>query len=238
MRVLVTRPEPGASKTAERLKALGHEPVVLPLTVVSPIAEAELADSSAFDAVAVTSANALIHAPKALLPQLAGLPCLAVGDRTADAAREAGFATVMSADGDAADLVALVTEKLPAGAKLAYLCGQRRRAALEEGLVARGFAVSAIETYRTDPIDYSPSEIARTVGACAIDAVLVYSRFGAERLEHLISAPGAEAWCADMRILCMSEQVAEGLSARHRRCVEIAGQPAEKALIALLGRAL
>ncbi|RWD19075.1 MAG: uroporphyrinogen-III synthase, partial [Mesorhizobium sp.] len=32
LRVLVTRPEPGASRTAQRLEEMGFQPILLPLT--------------------------------------------------------------------------------------------------------------------------------------------------------------------------------------------------------------
>ena len=54
MRVLVTRPEPGASRTAARLSALGHEAVVVPLFAARRLAW-EMPE--AFGAVAFTSAN-------------------------------------------------------------------------------------------------------------------------------------------------------------------------------------
>ena len=38
MRVLVTRAEPQASRTAAKLRALGHEPLVAPLSETRPVA--------------------------------------------------------------------------------------------------------------------------------------------------------------------------------------------------------
>src|SRR5882757_8304646 len=74
VRVLVTRPEPGASRTAIRLEAQGFQPVLLPLTetVMLPV---ETKTISGVVAVAVTSANAVRHAPKELIAALAALPC-------------------------------------------------------------------------------------------------------------------------------------------------------------------
>ena len=52
-RVLVTRSEPGASETAERLAALGYTPIIEPVFAIEPIAAA-IPD---FDVLAFTSAN-------------------------------------------------------------------------------------------------------------------------------------------------------------------------------------
>ena len=61
-RVLVLRPEPGASATAQALRRMGFEPLVLPLTVIQRLTPV-FAPSVEHDAVIVTSANALRHAP-------------------------------------------------------------------------------------------------------------------------------------------------------------------------------
>jgi uroporphyrinogen-III synthase len=52
-RVLVTRSEPGASETAERLSAAGYLPIVEPVFTI----EALPAEIPEFDALAFTSAN-------------------------------------------------------------------------------------------------------------------------------------------------------------------------------------
>src|SRR6478736_3745261 len=95
LRVLVTRPEPGASRTARRLQQAGFQPVLLPLTkTVALPAEVGLVPDDVL-AVAVTSANAVRHAPKEVIEALAALPCHAVGPRTAEATRKMGFSSVI-----------------------------------------------------------------------------------------------------------------------------------------------
>src|SRR4051812_25250109 len=102
MRLLVTRPEPDATRTAQVLRAQGHEVLVAPLLSTQTI-EAEFAGPYA--AVLMTSANAaraLSEHPRAA--ELSELPAFTVGARSAEAARAAGFAEVVSADGALADL--------------------------------------------------------------------------------------------------------------------------------------
>ncbi|MDQ2632708.1 MAG: uroporphyrinogen-III synthase, partial [Pseudomonadota bacterium] len=100
-RVLVTRPEPGASQTARRLDALGFRPLKLPLHEIRPLPAVSGAVPDAITAVAATSANAIRHAPAALLDRLSKLPCFAVGEATAAIARDAGFSNVVDGEGDA-----------------------------------------------------------------------------------------------------------------------------------------
>ena len=79
--VLVLRPEPAATATAEKARSLGLEPIVVPLFEIQRVAW-DAPDPSAFDALLLTSANA-IRIGGDQLQALRGLPVHAVGDRTA-----------------------------------------------------------------------------------------------------------------------------------------------------------
>jgi uroporphyrinogen-III synthase len=226
MRVAVTRPEPGASATAARLAQSGHEAVVLPLSRIVPAGPTKLPEVVRFDAAVLTSANAVLHAVTEVSTRYSQLPCFAVGDRTAAAASVAGFANVVSADGDAGDLAALIAEQAPAGGQLLYLCGTRRRPELEVALGAAGYVVMPLETYATEPVDPSPGE-----AGLPVDAILLHSPFAAQRL----SAFGDNI--AGARLLCMSAQIADALSPDLRGRAEIAASPNEDVLLALVGRA-
>jgi uroporphyrinogen-III synthase len=237
MRVLVTRPEPGASATAARLRELGHEPVVLPLSEIAAVDAGDLPEAAGFDAVAVTSATALRYAPDGLGARYGVLLCFTVGERTGEAAADAGFTKVISADGDVDALIKLVSEILPAGSRVLYPCGRRRRPVLETELTRRGYAVTALETYRTDAIDYSTADAQAVLGEGPLDAVLVYSRFSAERLADFVSASALAPLFEATHFLCMSGQVAGGLSDEMQDRAEIAVDPSEDELLVLLGRA-
>src|SRR3546814_20848677 len=58
--LLFLRPEPGASMTAGRATALGLQPVCYPLFQVRPCGW-DAPDPAEFDAIMLTSANALLH---------------------------------------------------------------------------------------------------------------------------------------------------------------------------------
>src|SRR5688572_10345906 len=102
LRVLVTRPQPGAARSAARLLEAGFEPILLPLTEIVAVEPA--LPASLPEAVAISSANAVRRAPASLLSLLAHAPVFAVGDETAAAARQAGFEDVRRSAGNAADL--------------------------------------------------------------------------------------------------------------------------------------
>jgi uroporphyrinogen-III synthase len=115
-RVLVLRPEPGAGATAARARAMGLRPVVAPLFTIRPVAW-DAPQPDAFDAVLLTSANAARHAGAGLSGFL-HLPCRAVGEATAAAARAAGFARISTGDGDGAAALA------PLAGRVLHPCGR------------------------------------------------------------------------------------------------------------------
>jgi uroporphyrinogen-III synthase len=107
VRLLVTRPEPDGERTGAALRARGHHVVLAPLLRMEPIA-CEIPDR-AYGAVVMTSANAArAIATHPRRGTLMALPAFTVGRRSAQAARAAGFGDVRSADGDKADLGALL----------------------------------------------------------------------------------------------------------------------------------
>ena len=109
-RVLVLRPEPGASETVERAREHGLEAISIPLFAIEPLAW-ETPRADAFDALLLTSANAVRHGGHGL-NALRGLPVYAVGPATADAARGAGFGIAGVGPSDIDALLAMVDHAL------------------------------------------------------------------------------------------------------------------------------
>ncbi|MDQ6437782.1 uroporphyrinogen-III synthase [Mesorhizobium sp. LHD-90] len=232
--VLVTRPQPGAVRTARRLAEMGHRPVELPLTRTTALPGPPASLDGPVDAVAVTSANALRHAPPALLARLAERPCFAVGERTAATAREHGFRSVTAANGDANSLADLISSNLRPGSTIAYLTGRIRLSDLEAQAAAAGLNLVAVETYDTQAIDYRPQDLAERLGTEPIDAVLLYSANAAERLLRLRWPESFGDWMSQATCLCMSQRVAERLPRGAVARILVAPEPSEPALLALL----
>jgi uroporphyrinogen-III synthase len=233
MRVLVTRPQPAASRTAERLRAMGHEPVVLPLSKIVAVGPDQNAVPDAAEAVAITSANAIIHAPAELLRRVAPLPCYCVGAQTGTAALRHGFEDVRVADGDGLALANRLAVSIARPASILYLCGRQRRPELEAALVETGFHVTAVETYDTIKHELSPVDLA-DLAAAPVGAVLVYSPNSAAAIRRLTRTPGLEAAFAQARFLCLSARIAVSLDAPEH-LIRVAAKPTEGALLALLG---
>ena len=88
-RVLVLRPEPGASTTVKHARERGLDAIAIPLFEIEPVAW-DVPEAGGYDGLLLTSANAIRHGGKGL-NELRGLPVHAVGAATAKAARDARF---------------------------------------------------------------------------------------------------------------------------------------------------
>jgi uroporphyrinogen-III synthase len=233
MRLIVTRPLPEGERTATALRRRGHQVLLAPLMRVEAVA-ADLTGQWA--AVIVTSANA----PGALMPaeraSLIGLPLFAVGRRSAEAAREAGFTAVQSAEGDVNDLLRLLAERFAGtSAPLLYLAGEDRAADLPGELARRGIVVKTAVVYRAVTTGFPPALIA-ALEAGAVDAVLHYSRRSADNYLAGARAAGLLDRALSPRQICLSPQVAEPLAAAGAACIAVAARPDEAALIDLIER--
>jgi len=118
--LLVLRPQPGATATARRATALGLETVIAPLFEIHPLVW-DAPDPASFDALLVTSANAVHHGGEAMT-RYRHLPLFAVGAATAEAAHAAGFADIIAGQGDgmAATDLAVARDKV----RLLHLAGR------------------------------------------------------------------------------------------------------------------
>lgn len=232
MRVLVTRPQPDASRTAASLERLGHEVVVDPLLSVEPL-PIEAPPAGPFSAVAATSANAMRAAGAMVeLAGLRSLPFYAVGSRTAEAARQAGFRNVQDADGDAAALARLIARELPAASRVLHLAGEERAQDLGASLAPAEIAVEVLVLYRMRPAK-TFGQAAAAISSAKFDAVMHFSPRSAAIFVALAEREGLAGAVRGLRHLCISQAAAAPLVAIGA-IVEIAAEPREDALIALL----
>ncbi|GLQ81757.1 uroporphyrinogen III methyltransferase [Mesorhizobium huakuii] len=232
-RVLVTRPEPGASRTARRLQETGIQPVVLPLTeTVALPADPGFVTGDAI-AVAVTSANAVRHASSEVIAALASLPCHAVGAKTAEAARKRGFSSVIEGPGDAEALADSIAAAFP-GKAITYLCGRVRFPVFEQRLEAADVRVRAVETYDTLPVPYSDGTILAQLSCQPVDAVLLYSAKAAAAMQALTKRPALHQAFEKARFLALSARIAAAFDDGAGKAIRIAARPDEEALLALL----
>jgi uroporphyrinogen-III synthase len=173
LRLLVLRPEPDASETASRLRALGHKVLVEPMLTVD--FRPEPADLPEPAGILFTSRNAVRAIDR--WPRTAAWrdrPAFAVGPETAALARASGFAKVHVGSRDAAALAELVAEVLPpAAGTLFYPAARDRAGDLRECLADAGFSVHLVEAYRAVAAADLGAETVAALRRGEIDGVLV-----------------------------------------------------------------
>jgi uroporphyrinogen-III synthase len=211
-RVLVLRPEPGASATVERARACGLKAIAKPLFEVEPIAW-DVPEAASFDALLLTSANALRHGGEGL-HALRGLPVYAVGDATAEAAREAGFD--IKGTGDAG--VERLLGSLELDLKLLHLAGEDRT--ISQGVRQEVTAIAVYRAREKPPPDF---------GALEEIVALIHSPRSGRRFAALVEQRSGIA------IAAISPAAADAVGGGWES-VDAADVPNDDALLALAAR--
>ena len=210
-RLLVLRPEPGASSTLARAKTLGLQAIAVPLFEIEPIAW-NTPDASAFDGLLLTSASTFRHGG-AQIGELSALPAYAVGEATAEAARGAGLTVAAIGDSGVEALLRSIDPVL----RLLHLCGEDRRDPIDASQ-----HITSVPVYRAKAIEADLSDIE---GAVA----LIHSPRAGRRFAELVVDGGSIA------IAAISTAAADA-AGDGWQSVDAAEQPADDALLALAAR--
>jgi uroporphyrinogen-III synthase len=226
-KIWITRAQPGADATAERVRAMGHEALLAPLLTVKTLDDVEI-DLSGVAALAFTSANGV----RAFADRSGDrtLKVFAVGAATAAAARAAGFRSVLSADGD--------VEALADG--IGARRGELKGAVLHPGaaepagdlagaLEKHGVEARRLVLYETGPASLSTAQAQSLVKA---DVALLHSPRAAQVLAKLLKTHPAP----QLRALGLSQAVVKPLARTPLAAKLYPPFPLEAALLNLIDR--
>jgi len=211
--------------------ALGHEAVIDPLLKIEPVAFSP--PQGIFQALAVTSANAFRAVDGKKLAPFLLLPLFAVGEQSAEAAREAGFSYVTVCGGDAHALAKTIAENLPAHSRVLYFAGADRAQDLAALLSPAEIEVETKVVYRAVSVTQLANETLTKMQQGQIDAVLHYSRRSAEIFLALARKGSNGGAAGGVMHFCLSDAVAAALIEAGFD-VKVAAHPSEDALFALL----
>lgn len=234
MRVLITRPEPDASLSAERLRALGYEVLVAPMlkTVFStePLDDVQKAD------LVVTSRNgvrALADLASDAMREERTL--YTVGDATAELARDVGFKNIRSAAGSVDQLVELIGSAIDEDCnQLTYICGRERKGQLEDKLRMNGLKVDVAVRYHADGVDHLPTDIQNAIRDQKIDAVLFYSNRTAEVFKAVIERIELSQLTNFISYFCLAKSIQSVFDRDEGMQLYVAELPNEQSLFAAL----
>jgi len=225
----VTRPLPQGERTAEKLRELGYHPILAPMLEIVPITPPEILDFDKAQAVLVTSSNGVDALAR--LTDLRGFSVLTVGDRTAEAARLAGFEAVQSASGDGQALLDLAIGTLsPAAGPVLHVRGKDAAFSFES-LASKGFDFQQLIGYEAQSVENLPPEAQKSVPQTA----LVYSARTAKALARALTRANCDP--AQMTFLGISRAAIAPLSILSRHLV-VANAPDEPSLLQALSAAI
>lgn len=241
MRVVVTRPETSGLKTADLLRARGHDPVLLPLT--TPVHDTKAAQSALGKApayLAVTSAEAIRVLVNADADFSASLrkPIFVVGQASAMAARDAGFQTIITGESDGAALAQLIAEKNRNDASqqgtICYLAGSPRDAGFEQTLNALNVPFETAEVYQMRQIAWQSAQLRERLTQPPTDAVLFYSSEAVRIFFMLLEDEGLLAPLRNSSMICISAKVLSHIPEAFRSCAYASAEPNESQMFDLL----
>lgn len=231
MRVLVTRPGEDAGDTERLLVARGHQVLRAPLLRVY-FRDLSRESLDGVQGILLTSANGA----RAIIESRwrRNIPIFAVGRKTAEVAREYGFSTVRSADGDVEALAQAVSQWAnPANGRLVHAASAHADGRLRTLLMSRGFKVSQTIVY---DVAVAPSELlVRSLSEWHPDAALFFSSRSALAFCEFVAVHGLKDTTRSIIAAAISPATAESLKSLEFREIRIAAAPNQDALLALLG---
>lgn len=233
MLVLVTRPDRDAKATAVEIKRRGHEARCVPLLDIENMTDLDL-ELAGVQALLITSANGI--RAFALLSPRRDMSVMAVGTASAAAARDCGFANVVSADGDAHALATLAAQSCkPDGGRLIHFAGADAAEDLVAALKERGFVAERKVVYTARAVTQMPDDLsALLVKGSPLDGVLFYSTRTAQVFERLVGHEGLTDACRSLTAYCLSPVIAMAAKALPFQEIKAADRPNEPSLLALL----
>lgn len=218
--LVVIRPQPGAEATASAARELGLDVHVHSLFAVRPLAW-EPPPRDTFDALLIGSANGMRHAG-AGLETYRGMPAYAVGDKTAEAAREAGLDVMASGSGGLQQVLDAVA---PEHTRLLRIAGREH----VDLVVPEGVSLTAREVYASEPKPM-PQALADLLAEPAV--VLLHSGEGAAHFAELCDENGIDRSLHALAAIGprVAQKAGEGWSS-----VRLAESTSDAALLALAG---
>jgi uroporphyrinogen-III synthase len=226
--VWITRAEPGAAETAERVVAHGHKAVVAPLLALERLPQPHF-DLYDVRALAFTSANG-VRAFAAASPER-DFRVFAVGAATAAEAKAVGFRAILSGEGDVATLASrIATRQLELrGGVVLHPCAVTPAGDLVGALKKAGIEARSLPLYDSVAAPLEPGFIDALPG---LDIVLLHSPKAARILARLLRKHPAP----QLRALCLSPAVARALGKADVTERLSAPIPFEAALLNLIDR--
>ena len=237
MRVLITRAADNAARSAAALESLGHSAVVLPIFSYRDLAGP--LPAGPFGALVFTAARSVAALAGRLEAGGAGRelrlpPAFCVGEKTAEAARKAGFGNAIVAGGTAQELAQTIAGRAGDLAMRRLLYPAPRHKALDLAGALPGFEIIEMPAYEAVAGDPGGEALRRALSQS--DAAFIYSPRSACHLLELARRHACMDNLTRLTLIAISEKTARAVRQGVQMPVLVAAAPEERAMLALLGR--
>lgn len=225
-KILVTRPKLRAQKTLECLRQIGLEAIAIPLSEIRPYFT-QLPMIEGVVNVIVTSAASFFYLDKTYLATISHLPFYCIGQETAKTARAYGCSNIAAVVRDLDEFI-LTHQNIQS--PLLYLCGHRRRKALEYTWLKMGIDFRVAETYATVPCEANINKI--LIGEIylgSVSIVLLTSNYSAKLCSLIVQYLPAQ-----VKYVCFSSRIAQALPNNLAQNIYVSATPDEGGAIELI----
>ena len=224
---LIIRPLRDALPLAKSLKSKGVEPYLCPLYHPRFLSVPPLKNPQA---LILTSKNAL----RALegREDMKKIPLYAVGDETAQLARDMGFSKVISASGTSQELIQSVLQMAhPKAGILWHLSGEIVKGNIVETLNGQGFEAKQHIVYHIEPVKEIPASLLFHLQNQRLTHVLFFSSHTTLLFVNHLKMNGLEKLVCQMKAICLSQAVALKASTLTWKEIWVSPKPEVQSLI-------
>ncbi|WP_019960719.1 uroporphyrinogen-III synthase [Woodsholea maritima] len=233
-RILITRTQPGAARTALKVKDAGYTPMMSPVSSVAITGVQPHLDG--VSDLAFTSANG-VRAFAVMTEMGRDLPVHCVGSVTAETAASAGFTHVHSADGDISDLLAEIIAAKPEGVVL-HGRGADQAGDLTGSLRSAGFKANDCILYCAEQVDGLTQNARDCLTKGCLDGVMIHSEKGAIRFLRLVADAGLSAYIDRLVFVSISRAAGSPLADAGLLNLHVAKRPDDLSMLMTLKEVL
>ncbi len=227
--VIVTRAEPGASETVERLRAMGLTAISSPMLELKSL-DLPMPDLSGIYHLVFTSANGVryfVDAVGGINEQVADLTAWCVGPATTVAAKAAGFQRIVAGDGNANDLSDLILSSDGVEDGFLHIANSAAAGNLVARLTEAGRKARFLALYETVPASGLDEEVKAALVSDAATLILFHSAKAAEAFANLTKGLPMDTNV----VVAISGAATAPLESLNARAVVAAARPNEDALM-------
>lgn len=217
MKILIIRPQPGNDASASRARAAGFTPIQFPFFEVRARSW-DAPDPARFDALLITSANAVRHAG-AGLEAFRRLPVHAVGSNSAAAVQAAGLGLATTGTDGVAG--ALANAGAAGHRRLLWLAGEDQTAFM----MPEDMRLETRIVYAAEPLQ---PDVAACPQLCDVDIVALHSVRAAQSFAAFADRHGDNR--GDLYLAALSPAIAAAAGAGWRG-IALADRPDDRALL-------